>query len=254
MDNITAILAYTIKQHLRHKIYLVVFLFGLVLITGALVISSLSTGRVRMLLNLGLSSIEFLALITIIFTTVNLILEELESRTIYLMLAHPLKRWQYILGRFSGTVISVLFGMLSMVILHLALLFMAGWHWQNYYAIAMLCSFGKIIVMSAITLLISLFTTSAATAMSFSALVWILGHFSEELNYLGEKSANIIVKSVVWAIYNIAPNFSYFNYRDFWAAAQVPSAAWFGWMIIYTFSYTGICLILSNFLFSQKEF
>ncbi|OGS18288.1 MAG: hypothetical protein A3J83_07055 [Elusimicrobia bacterium RIFOXYA2_FULL_40_6] len=254
MDNIIAILGYTIKQHLRHKVYLIVILFGMILIMGGLVLSSLSTGRIRMLMNIGLSSIEFLALITIIFTTVNLILEELESRTIYLMLAHPLKRWEYIAGRYIGTVISIALGMLIMMALHLTLLFLAGWPWQNIYIIAWLCSLGKVVVMSAITLLISLFTTSAVTAMSFSVLIWLLGHFSEELKFLGEKSANLFVKAVVGVIYNITSNFSYYNYRDFWAAAQTPPVAWFGWMIIYTFAYTGICLILSNFLFSQKEF
>jgi len=254
MGNISAIMGYTVKQHLRHKAYFTVILFGLVLIIGSLVVSSLSTGRLRMLTDLGLSSIEFLALITIIFTTVNLVLEEMESRTIYLMLVHPIKRWEYLLGRYAGTVVSVVLGMAVMMALHIAVLYVAGWRWQNFYIIAWICSVGKIIVMSAIALLFSLFSTSAVSSMSFTVLIWILGHFSEELRFLGEKSGNFIIRAVSWALYNITPNFSYYNYRDFFSAALTPPAAWYGWMVIYTLSYTGVCLFLANFLFSQKEF
>lgn len=254
MVNIFAISGYTIKQHLRHKVYLTVILFGLILIFGSLVISSLSTGRIRMLINLGLSSIEFLALITIIFATVNLVLEEIESHTIYLMLTHPINRLEYLLGRYIGTIISIALGMIFMMILHLGVLYTVGWRWQNFYIIAWLCSLGKIVVMSAIALLFSLFSTSAVSSMSFTILVWILGHFSEELKFLGEKSGNVLIGIIAWVIYNITPNFSYYNYRDFWAAAQTPPASWFGWMAVYTLAYTGVCLVLSNFLFSQKEF
>lgn len=254
MDNIFAISGYTIKQHLRHKVYLTVILFGIILIVGSLVLSSLSTGRIRMLINLGLSSIEFLALITIIFATVNLVLEEIESRTIYLMLTHPLKRWEYLIGRYIGTITSIVLGMVLMMVLHLSILYIVGWRWQSFYIIAWLCSLGKVMVMSAIALLFSLFSTSAVSSMSFTVLIWILGHFSEELKFLGEKSANVLIKTITWVIYNITPNFSYYNYRDFWAAAQTPPASWFVWMVIYTSAYTGVCLVLSNFLFSQKEF
>jgi ABC-type transport system involved in multi-copper enzyme maturation permease subunit len=170
------------------------------------------------------------------------------------MLTHPLKRWEYLIGRYIGTVISIALGMVLMMILHLVLLYVIGWRWQNFYIIAWLCSLGKVVVMSAVALLISLLTTSAVTSMSFTVLVWILGHFSEELKFLGGKSTNVLIKLITWIIYNITPNFSYYNYRDFWTAVQTPPPIWFGWMAVYTVAYTGMCLIFSNFLFSQKEF
>lgn len=254
MEKILAVCGYTVKQHLRHKLYITVILFGMVLITGSVLISSLSTGRLKMLVDLGLAGIEFMALVTVIFTTVNLVIEEMESRTIYLMLTHSLERRDYIIGRYAGTVISVLLVMAVMMLLHLTVLFVYGWSWQGFYLIAWLCSAGKVIIVSAIALLFSLFTTSAVSSMSLTILAWILGHFSEELKFLGEKSANVLVKGFVWAVYHITPNFSYYNYRDFASALQTPPAQWFGWMLVYTAAYTGICLVLSNFLFSQKEF
>lgn len=255
MENIKHILAYTVKQHLRTKIYLIVILFGLVLVLGALVVSSIALEeRVRMFINIGLAGIEFLALITVIFATVNMILEEMESKTIYLILAHPIKRVHYLLGRYLGTLVAVGSGMFIMACLHVAGLFLLGWSWEFAYVISLILSFGKIMVMSAIALFLALFSTSAPASMAFTIFVWIIGHFSEELKFMGEKTGSVVAKSVIWAFYYISPNLAYYNYRDFWVAGQLPGISWFAWIAAYSLTYITICLMVSSYLFSQKEF
>jgi len=255
MKAISAIIGYTLKQHLRHRMYLTVGLFGLVLLGGSLVVSSLAAEeQVRMLLDLGLAGTELLALLAIVFVMVNLILEEIDSRSITLILAHPVRRSEYILGRFLGTFLSIAMGMAAMAVLHVGVLMLAGWSPRWIYAIAWASSLGKVAVVGSLALLLSLFSTSAASSMTFTIFFWILGHFSEELRFLGEKAGNGLVKALIWMIGEITPNFSYYNIRDFWAAPLQPPPAWFGWMAAYTLAYVGVCLFLSNFLFSQKEF
>jgi len=137
MRTIAAIVRYTFTQHLRSRMYLVIGLFGFILLLGALVVSSLATiQRVRLFLDAGLAGIEALALVTAIFTTVHLVLEEMESRSIYLMLAHPLKRSQYIAGRYIGTLGAVGAGVAVMAALHLGGLFLIGWQWDAMYLVA----------------------------------------------------------------------------------------------------------------------
>jgi hypothetical protein len=80
-----------------------------------------------------------------------------------------------------------------------------------------------------------------------------MGHFSGELGFMAQKSTNAVVKSVVWVFQHCAPNFSYFNYRDFWQATQTPTASWFGWMGVYTLSYIFVALFLTSWLFSKRE-
>ncbi|MFH1283457.1 MAG: hypothetical protein ABII27_07310 [bacterium] len=255
MDTIKAVMLYTVKQHIRTKVYLIVVLFGLILVLGAMVVSSLAVEyRIRMMLNMGLGGIEFLALIAVIFATVNMVLEEMDSRSIYLILTHPIKKAHYLLGRYFGTLIAVGLAMLIMSFLHLLSLFIVGWGWENAYLISIVLSFIKIMVMSSIALLFSLFSTSAPTSMVFTIFLWLMGHFSEELKFMGEKATNIFIKIVIWVLYNITPNLSYFNYRDFWSAANAPGIMWFVWMVLYSFFYITICTTISNFLFSQKEF
>lgn len=249
-----AVIQYTLKEHIRHRVYLTVILFGLILLGSGMVISSLAVEeQLRMMINVGLGGIEFLALIAIIFVTVNLVLEEVESRSIYLVLSHPIERWQYIVGRYLGTVLALTLGILMMGALHVSSLFIHSWTWQSFYPVAIVCSIGKIAVVGSLALLISLITTSTASSMTLTGFLWVMGHFSSELGYMADRSANPLVKTAIWVFQHVSPNFSYFNFRDFWQATQTPPAAWFGWMFIYSVSYVIAALALTSWLFSRKE-
>ena len=255
MESILGVIRYTFKEHFRHKIFLTVLLFGFILLSGALVVSALaSESRLRIITDLGLASIEFLSLIAIVFVTVNLVLGEIESRTITLLLSHPLKRWQYILGRFIGTLAAIGLGILLMALFHVGLLLLYHWSWEPFYGIALLCVVAKVITTGAVALFFSLFSTSAPASMTFTLFTWIAGHFSEEMKFLGEKSANPFIKAVIGLFYYLAPNFSYFNYRDFAQATQIPPPSWFAWVFLYALAYSAICLFLSQKLFSKREF
>ena len=70
MQTISAVFAYTFKEHARHKAWMTSALFGLVLLGGALIVSALGADeRARLLLDLGLAAIEAIALISIVFMT-----------------------------------------------------------------------------------------------------------------------------------------------------------------------------------------
>jgi Cu-processing system permease protein len=258
MENFFLLVRDTFREHIRHRLYLSLFLFGFVLLTGGLVISALAIAdRPRMMLDFGLAGIEFLGLTTIVFVSVNLVLTEIENRTIYLVLSRPIPRGQYILGRFAGTTLAVASAMAVMALLHVALLLplpMHGVITPGMYVAAWGCEVAKLIVVGSLSLALALFSTSAPTAMTFTLFLWAIGHFSEELHFLGEKSANGLLKFFVWVFYHAAPNFSYFNYRDFLFAGHPPSGIWFFYLACYAIGYTGICLWIAAFLFSRKEF
>lgn len=255
MESLLAVAGYTLKEHIRNRIYLTVVLFGVILLGGGFIISALAVEeQTRMMVDLGLGGIEFLALIAVLFVTVNLVLEEMETRSVYLVLSHPIERWRYIVGRFSGTLVALILGILFMAALHLGSLKLLGWSLQLFYPIAILCSIAKIAVVGALALLISLITTSTASSMTLTGFLWVLGHFTSELRYMSDRSANPLVKALAEFLGYVAPNFSYFNYRDFWQAAVTPPSIWFGWLGLYSAAYIGTALFLTSWVFSKKEF
>ncbi|MDE2511783.1 MAG: hypothetical protein KGL74_11735 [Elusimicrobia bacterium] len=254
METIKAVFTYTFREHVRRKVWLSAALFGLVLITGGLVISALAQDeRGRMLLDLGLAANEIIALVSVVFLTVHLVLAEIESRAVFLILTHPVKRWHYLLGRFLGTLAAVGAGMAAMGLFHWSLLKLLGWGGGGAYALAWACSFAKTAMMGALALLLSLALTSEAAAMSFSGFFWILGHFTAEIRFVAEKSGSPLLRTALLAFSHAAPDFASLNYRDAWHGG-LPSAAWMAAAAAYALAYSAACFLLSVQVFEQKEF
>lgn len=254
MDTIKAIFDYTFREHVRHKVWLSAALFGMALLIGGLVASALAQDeRARMMLDLGLAANELIALVSVVFLTVHLILQEIESRAVFLILTHPVKRWHYLLGRFLGTLAAVGVGMAAMGLVHYALLRLLGWGSDGSYLLAWICSFEKTAVMGALALLLSLALTSEAAAMSFASFFWILGHFSAEMRFVAERSGNSLLKAGILFASHVAPDFAHLNYRDAWHAGPA-GAAWAVSAALYTLGYCAACLALAAQVFDQKEF
>ena len=254
METIKAVFDYTFREHVRHKVWLSGALFGLVLLTGGLVASALAQDeRARMMLDLGLAANEAIGLVSVVFLTVHLILQEIESRAVFLILTHPIRRWHYLMGRFLGTLAAVGLGMAVMGLVHWSLLAVLGWGGGGSYALAWACSFAQVAVMGALALLLSLALTSEAAAMAFSLFFWILGHFSAEMRYVAEKSGSALLRGVLLAFSYVAPDFAHLNYRDAWHAGM-PSASWIAAAALYTLGYCAACLALAAQAFEQKEF
>lgn len=254
MDTIAAVFGYTFKEHVRHKVWLSAALFGLVLVAGALVASALGQEeRARLMLDLGLAANELLALLSAVFLTVHLVLTEIESRAVFLILSHPVRRWHYLLGRFLGTVAAVGLVLAGMGAAHwLALQAFGGVPLLPYLAVLGL-SLAKVAVMAALALLLSLALTSEAAAMAFTGFFYVLGHFTPELRFLAEKSGSTLTKSALIAFSHAAPDLSRLTPREAWHGG-LPDAAWFGLAALYALAYATACLALATQVFEQKEF
>ncbi|MDX6769938.1 MAG: ABC transporter permease subunit [Elusimicrobiota bacterium] len=254
MDTIKAVFDYTLKEHLRHKAWLSAALFGVALLAGGLVASALGQEeRGRLMLDLGLAANEALAMVSAVFLTVHLVLQEIESRAIFLILTHPVARWQYLLGRWLGTVAAVGLAMAGMGAAHLLALQAFGGAPLLPYLGVLGLAFAKTAVMAALALLLSLALTSEAAAMAFSGFFFVLGHFAPELRFLAEKSGSVPVRTVMVAFSHAAPDFSRLTPREAWSGG-LPDPAWFALAFLYAAAYAAACLALSTQVFEQKEF
>lgn len=254
MNTILAVFSYTYREHVRHKAWLSAALFGLVLLTGGLVASALAQDeRGRMMLDLGLAAVEMIGLVTAVFLCVHLILREIESRAVFLILTHPVRRWHYLLGRFLGTIAAVGAAMAAMGLAHWGLLTLFGWGAGGSYPLAWSCALAKVVVMSALALLLSLALTSEAAAMAFATFLWVLGHFSAEMRFVADKSGNALLRAAILAFSHAAPDLARLNYRDAWHAGP-PEARWIAPAALYALGYSAACLALAAQVFEQKEF
>lgn len=253
MRKIYGIARYTFIEIFRNKVWYVLVLFSAILIVSTLLLSSLGgEQKDRLIIDLGLAAIEMISFLSTVFAAVTLVLSEMESRTLYLILTRPVARVIFITGRFLGLIAIMTCAFLIMTAAHVGLLAAMHAPLDGHYALSLLFSWEKIVVITAVALVFSLFSTSAASALTFTFFFWIMGHFSTEILYLARKASQPALIFFCKIFYYIFPNFETMNIRDLPPEATNPHWLWAAGG--YGLSYTAVCLILTALLFRKKEF
>lgn len=253
MNKIFAIAYYTLKENIRNKVFYVLIFFAFLILFSALLFSILGgEAELRLLFDFGLAAIELFALLITIYASVNLVLEEIENKTIYLLLTRPLSRRAYLFGRYLGILFAVYLSVIIMSLGHLSLLGLKKWTFDPGYLFVLFGLGFKIILISAIAIFFSLFSSSAISSVSFTFFFWLLGHFTEELKFLGLRLSNLFLKYLVKFLYYLLPNFQYFNFRDHWQSGLNVNFIFL--TLLYGLVYTTVCFLFTSLLFSRKEF
>jgi len=253
MRKIAGIIRYTFVEIFRNKVYYVLLLFAGILILSTLLLGSLGgEQRNRMITDLGLAGIESLSLIIAVFAAVTLVLEEMESRTLYLILTRPVDRYQFVLGRFLGLIAIISLAFILMAAGHVLLMVLIHIPVDRHYILSLYYSWEKITMITAVALVFSLFSTSTVSAVTFTFFFWIMGHFSSEIRYLAHKTSQPVVSLGCNIFYYVAPNFEAMNLRDM--PLTVTHTAWLWTAAGYGFTYTMAALAVTVLLFRKKEF
>lgn len=108
MKSIAAIAFNTFKEAVRNRVLYVILFFSLIMIGASGAISQLSISEHgRIIKNLGFASINLFGVAIAIFVGVSLVYNELEKRTIYTIVSKPISRWQFLLGKYFGLLLTV---------------------------------------------------------------------------------------------------------------------------------------------------
>jgi len=256
VKKIFAIGEYTVKENIRQKIFYTILLFGLVIIISSVLFTMLSGEETRVILDIGLGATEIFTLLNAIFAAVGLVLGEMENRSVSLILARPVRRFEYIWGRYIGILSISMVNIMLMSIGLLILLFVKGWTLDFRFFLAVFFIFFKVIIISALAILISLISTSPISSISATFFLWILGHVSDHLKYLNHVLVEKGIKITIFlkAIYYLLPNFQYFNIKDYIGYPGSLSGTAILWQVTYGLVYASVATWLSVLVFSRKEF
>lgn len=107
IGRIYAIMLNTFREAVRDRVlYAVVLIASLVLI-GTLALAQLSLDQeARVVHDLGLAAISLFAVIVAIFLGSSLLYKEMERKTLYVILPKPIHRWEFLVGKFAGIVLT----------------------------------------------------------------------------------------------------------------------------------------------------
>ncbi|NOY85450.1 MAG: ABC transporter permease [Nitrospirae bacterium] len=254
MRAIRAIAVNTFREAVRNKILYSLVFFALVMMLFSLVLDQATVGqRNKIIKDLGLGSINIFGVIIAIVVGINLVYKEIEKRTIYPILAKPVRRSQFLIGKYFGILLTLAVETLFMSAFLFLLVFFYEGVFDTHLPLALFMIFIELAVVSAVAIFFSSFSTPFLSGM-FTFAIYVIGHLTTYLQEFGANSGSAILKALTTFFYYMLPNLERFNLKAE-AVYQIPvESAKIYLSLLYAFLYIVMVLTLSVLSFERRDF
>lgn len=278
----------TFTQLVRMRSFYFILLFAL-LIAAASNLNLLFSPeqKLRVIKDTSLGAMSMFAWLFAIVATAMLIPRDIEDRTLYTILAKPVSRFEYLLGKLCGVLLTIALALLAMLALFATVLWFReqgilseqrtflqnsgrfsaeeiaaeleiisrqGAGLNLLYATWAI--FLKSAVLVAMTILISTFASSSLFTIIVGATVFLIGHFHklafQSLSADMDDSTMVSVLGKTLGL--VIPDFRTFNVVDQVAAGTPIATGVMAAMGLLALFYVVVYSLISLFIFFDKEF
>jgi ABC-type transport system involved in multi-copper enzyme maturation permease subunit len=214
MTNVWAVAMNTFREAVRDRVLYNLVFFALLMMGAAILVGQISIGiEQSVMVSLGLTAISVIGIFMAVFIGVGLVSKEMDKRTLYALLAKPVERWQFLLGKFAGLVMTLTVNTAAMTVG----LYGALWAVKHplekgdwYLLVAVYLILLKLALIVGLAMLFSCFTTPFL-AILFTLGLYVAGLFAQDLRTLQAVSLTASTMSMLRGISYLLPNFENFN-------------------------------------------
>ena len=267
MKHVGILASITFLEGVRNRFLYGLFIIAILLFGANLALThSFSYDLGKVAVDIGLSATSIFGLIIIFFLGINLIAKDLDKLTIYMVLARPISRWQYMLGKFLGLslillVSIIILGAISALSVLIAITGKEGYVPLNFswsgFVIALVYQYLALNLITAFTLFFSVLTTSGFMALLLSACTYFIGQNVELLIKLlatqtpleNTKEIMLLATALSW----VFPNLAAFDLKTTAAYGLALDPVYLMWTLFYGVIYTALLLIFSSLIFNRRE-
>jgi Cu-processing system permease protein len=264
----TALIAVNVfRESVRDKVLYTLVLFAILLIGASFLIGQLTAGQdIKIIKDLGLAAISVFGLLIAVFIGIGLVSKEVERRSIYSLLAKPVRRSQLVLGKYAGLVLTLGVNLTVMATaLYVVLAYMRWIAPENMLKgldapaldpamlKAVVLIFAELSVVTAIALFFSTFSTPIMSA-TFTFGLFVAGHFSADLRNFDQVVDSPAAVGLARALYWVLPNLAPFDVKAQVVHGQPVPAGYLALTIAYGALYIAALLTASVVIFSRRDF
>jgi Cu-processing system permease protein len=254
MGAIGVIAVNAFRESLRDKILYNLVLFAGLLIGLSVLLADLTiTEHHKMIADMGLAAINLIGVIIAIFIGISLVNKEIERRTIYTIMARPISRTFFILGKYCGLALTLFVNVSIM----LAVFLITLWLYHVPIALSLFQAvqliFVEILVVTAIALFFSTFSSSTLSAI-LTLGVYVVGHLTADLRSIAANGESEAAKAIVEALYYLCPNLEMLNIKGQAAVGILVAPGYLMLASLYGLVYAGVLLSASCLVFQQRDF
>ncbi len=284
LSRIYAITTNTVTELTRLKVFYVLLVFALLLIGSSIFMAQFSFQQeFQILKDVSLGAISIFTSLLAIVATARLLPQDIEDRTVYTILAKPVPRLEYVLGKIAGVLLLLAISTLVMAAAFLLVLYMreqavvhatlrqmsgappdqiadalrvirsSAFNVDVFPGIVII--YLKACLLAALTLFVSTFATSNIFTIVVMAFIYFIGHLQATAReyWLQEHSSGVITRVFLAIVALFFPDLQAFNLVDDIVAGTAISLAVFAKTAVLGVFYTVIYTLLAAFVFYGKE-
>jgi ABC-type Na+ efflux pump permease subunit len=281
---ILAITTNTLTELTRQKVFYVLLIFALILIGSSIFVAKFTFQQeFQILKDVSLGAMSIFSSLLAIVATARLIPQDMEDRTLYTILAKPVPRYEYILGKLLGVLLLLAISIAVMAALSTAILYFREQSvldetWRQMHNappgqlddasntirasglnsdmfIGFTVIFLRASILAALTLFISTFATTNIFTIVVMVFVYFIGHFQATAReyWLQQPHTGWLDRGFLALVALIFPDLQAFNLvDDLVAGVAIPMAIFMKTMAL-GFFYIAIYTVAATFVFYGKE-
>ena len=251
---IAAIALNTFREAVRDRILYTILVFAVLLIGASVVLATLSIGQEgRIVKDLGLASSNLFGTFIAVFLGIGLVSKEIERRTLYAILAKPVHRFQFLLGKYIGLVLTLLVTVGVMALLVTVLAWTIDGYWTTGLLAAASLDFLSLMIVTAVAILFSTFSTPTLSAI-FTLAIFVIGRLSGDLKLFADQFAGSGLRLIINGIYVVLPDLSRFQIGIQIVNALPLAPTQIAWTVTYGLAYILMLLLLGIGIFQRRDF
>ncbi len=253
LSRLLAVAANTFRETVRERVLYNLVFFAILMTLSGLLLGQLSIRQDQKIIkDVGLAAMELFGTLIAIFIGVGLVSKEIERRSLYPLLAKPLGRGEFFLGKFLGLAFTLLVNVALMTVgLYLTLLATGGPVDPRLLKAVYPLYLGLLLVVALALLFSSV--TSSALASVFTVGVVVAGRYSDVIRNMREVAPG----APTWltqALYYALPNFRNFDFKDRVAYGDAVPGGALGWVTLYALAYLALVLGIGLLSFRSRDF
>jgi ABC-type transport system involved in multi-copper enzyme maturation permease subunit len=254
MSRLIAVAANTFRETVRERVLYNLVFFAVLMTLSGLLLGQLSIRQdEKILKDIGFASMDLFGTLIAVFIGTGLVSKEIERRSLYPLLAKPLGRGEFFLGKFAGLAFTLLVNLGVMTAgLYLALV-LTGRGADPLLLAAVYPLFLGLLLVVAFAMLFSTLSSSSALAAVFTVGVVVAGRFTDVIRNMREVAPGV----PPWAadlLYAALPNFRNFDFKDRVAYGDAVPPDVLAWVTLYGAAYVAVVLAIGVASFRSRDF
>lgn len=267
MRAVSLVALHVFRDSVRDKVLYAIVAFAVLLIAVSYLIGQLTAGQdFKIIKDLGLAAMSLFGLFIAIFIGVGLVAREIDRRSIYAILAKPVRRSEFIVGKYLGLVATLVVNLAVMAVAYYLVLGYMQWTLAEkviaasaappldarlLWAIAMIAC--ELALVTAVALFWSTFSSSALMSVGLTAGLYVAGQFGADLRNLQQVVESPAAAAIGRGLYYVLPNFAAFDIKAQVVHGLPLEPGYLAMTAAYGVAYIALLVLAAVIIFSRRD-